>query len=70
MSGEIIGSRYKDTYDRVVNLLDLNPNLDDKTIEFLENLKSRLETYHENAFISIAQLNYLTRIETDCDRFF
>ena len=41
--------------------------LDDREHDFVQDLATKLETYGERTLVTVAQLNWLTRIESKCE---
>lgn len=64
-----IGSRWEETFDRLEIIhTNYQYELTDKERDFIEQLMESIAAYKEKAFVSTAQLNYLTGIERKYER--
>ena len=62
-----IGSRYEEMLCRVDAALAQRDLLPDGEQDFLDRLRDRIAQFEAAAFVSAAQLNWLTRIESKLD---
>jgi hypothetical protein len=60
-----IGPRLKEVEDRIKAALNHEGVLDQASVDFLRSLQVRLRTYRARTYVSVKQLNWLTRIEQD-----
>lgn len=58
-----IGIRYVETHDRLKLIASYDDKLSDTERVFIDDLLEKLELYKENTFVSVAQLNWINRIE-------
>lgn len=68
MAEEMIGKRWKELLTRVKELKkNHNDKLAAEDREFLNTVEKRLEEWKGNAFMTVAQMNKITRLEQDMD---
>jgi len=62
-----IGERWKEILERVNDALRHRDVLSDSELDFLLERRAKLETYIDQTYMSVAQLNWLTVIEGKID---
>jgi len=62
-----IGERWKEILERVNDALRYRDVLSDSELDFLLERRAKLETYIDQTYMSVAQLNWLTVIEGKID---
>jgi hypothetical protein len=63
MKDESIGDRYAETLERFKRLSTYDDQMEEAEQEFVSDMIGKLETYKSRTYITVRQLNWLTRIE-------
>ncbi|MFZ1430586.1 MAG: hypothetical protein WAS21_27935 [Geminicoccaceae bacterium] len=64
---DMIGARHAELQKRLLRAVSYADRLDEREQDFVQDLATKLETYGERALVTVAQLNWLTRIEGKCE---
>lgn len=66
LTSSVIGVRFIETLDRLKHISSYEDLLSDTERLFVLDLLDKLELYKERTFVSVAQLNWINRIEEKC----